>query len=51
MLVTTIRRTLTPLAAAADSLRPTARRSKPKRVRPSTNQYASPMTAAMSTVP
>ncbi len=38
MLVTTILFTLTPLAAAADSDWPTARRSKPKRVRPSTNQ-------------
>ena len=36
--VTTMRFTLTPLAAAADSERPTARRSKPKRVRSRTNQ-------------
>ena len=33
-----MRLTLTPLATAAVSERPVARRSKPKRVRPSTNQ-------------
>ena len=36
--MTTIRFTLTPLASAADSERPVARRSKPKRVRDSRNQ-------------
>ena len=38
MLTTTMRLTLTPLATAAGSERPVARRSKPNRVRPSRNQ-------------
>ncbi len=38
MAVSTMRLASTPLAAAADSEAPEARRSKPKRVRLSTNQ-------------
>ena len=40
MVISTTRLTLTPLATAADSDRPVVRRSKPKRVQPSRNQYA-----------
>ena len=40
--VITMRLALTPLATAADGLQPVARRSKPKRVRLITNQYATP---------
>ena len=38
--------TLTPLATAAGCGRPVARRSKPKRVRSSRYQYATPTTTA-----
>ena len=44
--MTIIRLTLTPLATAAVSDMPVARRSKPKRVRLSTNQKAKPTTTA-----
>ncbi len=49
--VSTMRLTLTPLATAADSDEPVARRSKPKRVRPSSTVYATPASTAMMMKP
>ena len=49
--MTTIRRTSTPLATAALSLMPVARRSKPKRVLLTTNQKATPTTTASTMSP
>ncbi len=46
MVAITMRFALTPLATAADGFMPVARRSKPKRVRPSRNQYAMPAAIA-----
>ena len=51
MLVSTMRLTFTPLAAAADSERPVARRSKPNRVRLSVSWNATPTTIATKTKP
>ena len=47
----TIFLTETPLATAAVSDRPVARRSKPNRVRPSSTQYAMPTAIATTTKP
>ncbi len=47
----TILRTEIPLATAAVSDRPVARRSKPNRVRPSSTQYAMPQAIATTTKP
>ena len=51
MLMTTIRRTSTPLATAAVSLMPVARRSKPNRVRLTRNQKATPTSTASTMSP
>jgi len=48
---TTIFRTSTPLATAAASFMPVARRSNPKRVRLTTNQKATPTITASTTRP